>query len=170
MNLGGRRISNQELGAVFAGLGFREVHTFRASGNVSFESQAEPERQLSERIEAGLAAALGYQVPTFLRDAEELRAIAAHEPFPAAVVSAGAGKLQVDILAARPHAAARRAVLALSDERDRLAFGERELYWLPSGGTLESELDLVAIERILGQATRRTKGTIEQLAAKHFPT
>jgi uncharacterized protein (DUF1697 family) len=42
----------------------------------------------------------------------------------------------------------------------------RELYWLPSGGLLESDLDLKAIEKLLGADTRRTMGTIEQIAAK----
>jgi uncharacterized protein (DUF1697 family) len=59
-------------------------------------------------------------------------------------------------------------VLALADERDRLALDGRELYWLPSGGTIDSELDLKAIGRLLGAMTMRTKNTIAQLAARHF--
>ena len=51
---------------------------------------------------------------------------------------------------------------------DGLAFGERELYWLPRGGVLDSALDMKTIERLLGSMTMRTKGTIEQIAAKHF--
>jgi hypothetical protein len=34
------------------------------------------------------------------------------------------------------------------------------------GGQLESELDLKAIEKLLGTDTRRTMGTLEQIAAK----
>ena len=56
----------------------------------------------------------------------------------------------------------------MADEHDLLAFGERELYWLPSGGILETALDIPAIESAVGPTTRRTKGTIEQMAAKHF--
>jgi hypothetical protein len=62
----------------------------------------------------------------------------------------------------------RREVLAMADEQDLLAFGERELYWLPSGGIIETALDIAAIESAVGPSTRRTKGTIEQMAAKHF--
>jgi hypothetical protein len=58
-------------------------------------------------------------------------------------------------------------VLALATEDDPLAIAGRELYWLPSGGLLESELDLKAIEAAVGSDTRRTMGTIEQIAAKH---
>jgi hypothetical protein len=58
-------------------------------------------------------------------------------------------------------------VLSLASDEDALAFGERELYWLPSGGMLETALDLDAIDELLGLSTRRTKGTIELIAAKH---
>jgi hypothetical protein len=59
-------------------------------------------------------------------------------------------------------------VLALATEDDRLAFGERELYWLPKGGTQESALDLKTIDKLLGASTMRTKGTVEQMTAKYF--
>ena len=169
MNLGNRRVKNEELRVVFQALNLADVGTFRASGNVAFTAAAEPPDRLGARIEAGLRAALGYEVPTFLREARELRAIAAHEPFDPALTASFGGKLQVGLLQAPPAKRAREAVLALAGERDRLAFGERELYWLPSGGLLDSQLDLRTIDELLGPSTRRTKGTIEQMAAKHFP-
>ena len=72
------------------------------------------------------------------------------------------------MLAESPTVGVRKAVLAMADDRDLLAFGERELFWLPSGGILDTTLDLAAIERALGPSTRRTKGTIEQMTAKHL--
>jgi uncharacterized protein (DUF1697 family) len=159
------RVSSGELRDCFAELGLREVATFRTSGNVVFEAAGEPAGKLSARIERGLEAALGYEVAVFLRTATELRAIAAHEPFPSDVKG---GKLQVAMLSAKPGAAARKQVLALSTDDDRLAFGDRELYWLPRGGTQESDLDLKAIDGLLGAMTMRTKGTVEQMAAKYF--
>jgi hypothetical protein len=59
-------------------------------------------------------------------------------------------------------------VLALATDQDLLAFGKRELYWLPSGGTADSALDRKAIDALLGPTTMRTKATVEQLAAKFF--
>jgi uncharacterized protein (DUF1697 family) len=168
MNLGKRRLKNEELRAAFTALGFEGVHSFRASGNVAFAAPPGSLVELTARIEAGLAETLGYAVPTFLRTAEEVRRIAAHAPFDPELIGASAGKLQVMLLMDAPSSGARRGVLAIGDERDRLAFGERELYWLPSGGLLKSELDLKAIAALLGPSTTRTKGTIEQLAVKHF--
>ena len=167
MNLGGRRIKNDELRRCFEKLGFGDVATFRASGNVIFGAEDGEPEEIVARIESGLGKSLGYEVPTFLRGDVELRAIAAHDPFEAQLVEASAGKLQVSLLLKEPVAKARREVLAMSTDQDRLAIEGRELYWLPSGGTIDSELDLKTIGSALGLATMRTKGTIEQIAAKH---
>jgi uncharacterized protein (DUF1697 family) len=168
MNVGGHRISNVELGTRFEELGFSEVRTFRASGNVVFAASDEPPSEIAARIETGLEAALGYAVPVFLRSAKEVRKIAAEQPFEESLIEASKGKLQVMMLCTRPSAGARKEVLALASDEDRLTFGERELYWLPSGGMLDSELDLKSIEKLLGSATTRTKNTVQQLATKYF--
>jgi uncharacterized protein (DUF1697 family) len=169
INLGKvRRISNADLKRHFEDMGLEEVGTFRASGNVIFTAGRESEKKLIARVEKALREALGYDVTVFLRDEKELKAIAALQPFPPKKVERSKGKLQVSILPKTPPAKARDAVLAMATEDDPLAFGERELYWLPSGGQMESELDLNAIEKLVGPTTRRTMGTIEQIAAKHF--
>ena len=76
------------------------------------------------------------------------------------------GKLQVSFLKEKPAAAARKQVLVQMTDEDLLAIEGRELYWLPSGGISESDLDLKAIDAALGPGTMRTMGTIEQIAAK----
>lgn len=168
MNLGGRRIKNEGLRAEFAALGFDQVATFRASGNVVFDTDSdEGEAALTKMIEAGLGEGLGYRVPVFLRSAAEVVAIAAREPFEARLLEASKGKLQVSMLVDKPAAKDRRAVLGLATDEDLLAIEDRELYWLPSGGISDSDLDLNAIDKALGEGTMRTMGTIEQIATKH---
>jgi uncharacterized protein (DUF1697 family) len=165
VNLGrNRRVTSDELRAVFAAAGAAEVASFRTSGNLVFEAP----RDMTAQLEAALESALGYPVAVFLRSARELGEIAAHQPFKPGQVDASKGKLQVSMLGAKPPAAKRKQVLALATDDDLLAFGKRELYWLPSGGTLESTLDRKAIDGLLGPTTMRTKGTVEQLAAKFF--
>jgi uncharacterized protein (DUF1697 family) len=168
MNLGGRRVTNEELRAEFEQLGLAEVACFRASGNVAFAAEEMDEGKLAKRIEAGLGEALGYRVPVFLRSAAELREVAGFEPFDAKALKASKGKLQVTFLKEKPKAAARKQVLALATDEDRLAIEGRELYWLPRGGLSESELDLKAIASALGPNTVRTMGTVEQITAKYF--
>jgi uncharacterized protein (DUF1697 family) len=167
MNLGGRRITNRDLAAAVAGLGFEEVETFRASGNVVFAGDGGRDA-IAARLESGLGDALGYEVPVFLRSAAEVRAIAAREPFAPAAVKASSGKLQVALLLEKPSAKGRREALALATDADRLAIEGHELFWLPSGGMSESELDLNAVGAALGLITVRTMGTIEQVAARYF--
>jgi uncharacterized protein (DUF1697 family) len=167
MNLGARRIKNEELRAEFEALGFADVTCFRASGNVVFSTKGS-EAKLTAEIEAGLGEALGYEVPVFLRSAAELQAVVARKPFDAKALKASKGKLQVTFLEQKPKAAACKRALALASDDDRLALEGRELYWLPKGGLSDSELDLKELADALGQNTVRTMGTVEQIAAKYF--
>lgn len=167
MNLGNRRIKNEELRRHFEAMGFEAVATFRASGNVIFSTpKREGEAKLATRVEAELDERLGYDVPVFLRSAAELTAVAAHQPFDAKVLAKSKGKLQVSFLKKKPAAAARKKALAQATDEDLLAVEGRELYWLPSGGISESDLDLKEIDAALGAGTLRTMGTVEQIAAK----
>jgi uncharacterized protein (DUF1697 family) len=165
VNLGrNRRVTSADLRQIFEDAGAEEVATFRTSGNVVFEAP----RDMAAKIEKALEATLGYDVGVFTRTAGELAEIAEAQPFKPAELEASKGKLQVSMLSAKPSAAKRKEVLALATDDDPLAFGKRELFWLPSGGTLESALDRKAIDKLLGPTTMRTKGTVEQLAAKFF--
>jgi uncharacterized protein (DUF1697 family) len=168
MNLGARRIKNDELRAEFEALGFAEVACFRASGNVVFAAEGGGEEALAKRIEAGLREGLGYEVPVFVRGSAELLTIAAREPFDRRLVAASKGKLQIAFLFAKPPKRKIGAALSLATDEDRLAIEGRELYWLPSGGISESELDLKRLESTLGPWTMRTVGTVDQIVAKHF--
>ncbi|MGH2757726.1 MAG: DUF1697 domain-containing protein [Actinomycetota bacterium] len=162
-----RRISSAGLKSVFEDMEFEDVSTFRTSGNVIFAADRAPLASLTARIEKALAKFAGFEVVVFLRTESEVRTIARHRPFPRKLADS-MGKLQVLMLSSKPTAAKQKKVLGLATDRDRLAFGVRELYWLPTAGTQGSALDLAAIEKLLGSTTMRTKGTIEQLAAKYF--
>jgi uncharacterized protein (DUF1697 family) len=169
VNLGpNRRVSGAELRTAFEDMGFEDVGTFRASGNVVFGGASGSEAKLKATVEEGLLAATGMEIVVFLRSAAEMRAIAGFGPFKPGLVAKSKGKLQVSMLPKKPTAAAQKKVLALATDDDPLAFGDRELYWLPSGGQMESDLDLKAIEKLVGPSTRRTMGTMEQLTAKFF--
>jgi uncharacterized protein (DUF1697 family) len=149
-------------------MGFEHVQAFRASGNVVFTGPRKAEAKLVREIEKALVDALGYDVAVFLRSPAQMRALAEFEPFDPELVAASAGKLQVALLGEAPSAEVRKKVLALATDEDRLTFGERELYWLPSGGIADSALDMKTIGKAVGVNTMRTQGTIEQIAAKWF--
>ncbi|HEX5763043.1 MAG TPA: DUF1697 domain-containing protein [Solirubrobacterales bacterium] len=169
VNLGAkRRASSGDLRAAFGSAGFVDVATFRTSGNVVFDVDVDDgtEAELVTRSETALREALGFEVRVVLRSAREVKAVAAHQPFDAEVVASTEGRLQVILMAEKPSAGVRKQVLALATDNDRLALRGRELYWLPTAGTQGSGLDQEALGAALGLITVRTKGTIEQLAAK----
>ena len=157
MGVGNRRPGKAELCECFEKLGLTDVASFRASGNVVFSGKAK-----AADVEASLAEGLGYDVVVFLRTAAQVHAIAGREPFPGAE-----GKLQVVLLARKPPAKAVRELQAQAGDGDRLAFDDRELYWLPEGGTMDSPLGMDAW-KVLGPNTMRTLGTMQEMARKYF--
>ena len=165
INVGGRKASSDQLRSCFEEFGFEDVATFRASGNIVFTANGKVD---SRKIEEGLRRTLGYEVATFVRTGRELKAIATHEPFDARQVKRSKGKPQVVLLATKPTAAARKRILDRQSGADLFAIQGRELYWLPSGGLMESEIGMDGITKALGSNTIRTKGTIELLTAKFF--
>ncbi|MGB1274364.1 MAG: DUF1697 domain-containing protein, partial [Nannocystaceae bacterium] len=124
MNIGGRRITNADLCACFETIGFTEVSAFLASGNVVFQSR-QAAKATQQRISNGLAKQLGYDVPTFLRSAAEVRAVAGSNPFLERPTANARGKLQVAFLHRPASSEALTEVAAHSSEDDWLAIEGR---------------------------------------------
>ncbi len=164
INIGGRRVTGTQLCAPFEALGFEDVASFLASGNVTFS--ARDSAGLEARIEAALEVSLGFEVDVFVRTAAEVAAVARFEPFPPDVVAATAGRLQVTFLRVEPNQADIAAALAHSSPQDRLMVVGREWYWLPMAGISSSSLNVAAIERFLGRGTTRTFNTVARLQAR----
>ena len=91
INVGGHTVKMDRLRQHFESLGFANVETFIASGNVVFETTAMDTAALETRIAAALHAALGYEVATFIRTEAELSGIAEYQPFPPAASRCGPG-------------------------------------------------------------------------------
>src|ERR1035437_9933175 len=79
INVGGHVVEMEALKRHFETMGFSEVETFIASGNVVFSSKGA--KGLDGKIAAALGRALGYEVRTFVRTVAELAEAAAHAPF-----------------------------------------------------------------------------------------
>jgi uncharacterized protein (DUF1697 family) len=166
INIGGRRASSQQLTAALESAGFESVSAFRASGNLIFDADRASAAALTKRADEALTGALGFEVRSFLRTAAQVRAIAAFEPFAPNVLAKSHGKLQVALLAKPLPKRTRDEVLALATDADPLAISGSELYWLPSGPTMQTDLDLRLLDTLVGENTRRTKSMIQEIAAK----
>lgn len=158
INTAPRFVKMARLREVFEGLGFGEVSTFIASGNVIFTSD-DPDPV--PRIEAALAEALGFEVPVFLRTDREIAAVAAGAPFEEG------GEIEVSFLPSRPDPAAARALESGAGGADRLAVVDREVYWLRLGTRAESTHAETEVVRLLGMpTTRRSLRTVQGIAER----
>lgn len=164
INVGGHTVTNDRLRGLFEELGLRDVRAFLASGNLIFRSDDVGVSALEGRIESRLREGLGYEVPTFVRTAEHVTAVADHTPFPDAPAD---GKLHIAFLRADLDAATRNEVAELAKDTDRVAFRDRELYWLVAGRFMDSALSDPAVGKVFGADwTVRTAKTVRRIAAK----
>jgi len=167
INVGGHNVSMEKLRRLFETLGFGEVETFIASGNVIFGSDARDLSALEQTIEAHLCQSLGYEVKTFIRTASEVAAIARFQPFEAAQLQA-AQALNIGFLAEPLAAKAERALMALRTEIDDFRVAGREVYWLCKKKQSESKFSNALFERTLKvRSTFRGANTVARLAAKY---
>lgn len=165
MNLGGRRLANDELRVAVEACGCREIRTYQASGNVVVVDER-PEAELTVELEGGLEAALGYSVPVFLRSAGEVREIAEAAPFSDADRTASSGKPQVIFLRAMLSVDGLRQVEELIPVDDQVVAADRALHWLPAAGLADRSLELRRLDAVTGGTTIRTHGTVQRLASK----
>lgn len=166
INLGKRRLPMTELKRHFEALGFDDVATFIASGNVVFATKARDLAKGETRIEAHLAKALGYSVDTFLRTDAEVAAVLAAQPF--AEGPPENGGIYVSFLKQPLPAAQAKALLACATPTDRFALIGRELYWRRVGGVADADTwNSPAVRALkLPTMTMRNLTSLRKLAAK----
>lgn len=166
INLGKRRLEMSRLRILFEQLGFNDVETFIASGNVLFSTRERNARKLETRIATHLAQALGYDVDTFVRTLEHVEAIAKSTPFPEAPESC-----TVTVAFMHDELDARAAALlgGIETETDAFIVKSTEYFWMCRTRTSESRIwvlpEMKALK--LPSATMRNMTSIRKLAARH---
>lgn len=171
INVGGHTVKMTELRAHFEALGFAQVETFLASGNVVFETKRRAAATVFAReIEARLEADLGYAVATFIRSDGEVAEILRHPAFEASAV-AKAGAFSVGILEQALPAPSVKKLMSLATPIDDFHVHGREIYWLCRKKQSESKITNAVLERALGvRFTFRGMSTMQRLSAKYPPT
>jgi uncharacterized protein (DUF1697 family) len=161
INVGGHVVKMEALRELFSGMKFSGVETFIASGNVIFETKSTPDQKLEQKIEKHLEAALGYEVGTFVRSVEEIRAISVYEPF-----SNNGYVLNVGFMRGPLRDAGQ--LKAFITEVDDFHVHGREVYWLCKIRQSDSKFPAKKFEKAIGGAvTWRNMNTVVRLAAKH---
>ncbi len=85
INVGGHNVKMEHLKSLFEKMGFKNVETFIASGNVIFDSAKRDKLKLEDEIEKILFTALGYETAAFIRTPEELAHIVDYKAFTAQI-------------------------------------------------------------------------------------
>ena len=168
INVGGRHAVKMDfLRRLFESLGFSNVETFIASGNVVFEAPSKNAQALEREIENGLREALGYEVATFIRTAAELAAVASYKPFSQSELD-GAATLNIAFLADGLDDKSSQKLTALRTDIDDFHVHGREIYWLCRKSQSGSKISNAVLEKAVGQkSTLRGANTVKKMAAKY---
>ncbi len=169
INVGGHIVKMDALRRLFESLGYSNVETFIASGNVVFEATSKSAKTLETNIESKLCEALGYEVATFLRTEAELAGIAAYKPFRQADLEAAAA-FNIAFLKEPPNEASTGKLMMRRTEIDDFHVHGREVYWLCKKKQSESTFSNAVLEKTLGiKSTLRGVSTVQKMAAKYAP-
>jgi uncharacterized protein (DUF1697 family) len=168
INVGGHIVKMDHLRQLFEALGFSNVETFIASGNVIFDSPSKNRKSLEQKIEGLLEETFGYPVDTFVRSTTELAQIEQYKPFPDPELNADGNTLYILFTRNEPSAESKQKVLILSSDVDYFQVHGREVYWLSRKKISESKISGVQLARALGMsATMRNVNTVRRLATKY---
>lgn len=166
INVSGHNVKMDYLRQLFESIGFSNVETFIASGNVIFDVKAGNVKTLEKKIEALLHESLGYEVATFIRTDAEVAEIAKYKPFPQFQLDT-AKALNIGFLADAPDDSAAQKLASLRSDIDDFHVHGREIYWLCKIKQSDSKISNVAIEKTLGiKSTLRGINTVDKLAEK----
>ena len=148
------KLAMADLRALAVEIGFADVRTFIASGNLLFTSELD-EVAIKALLETRLASHAGKRVAVFVRTAAELAAIVAADPFPDAI----GARHMVHFLDAAPPA---DTIATVRDRQgERIALGTREIYVDYAGNIRDTRLKFGA----KFESTARNVNSVKRLVA-----
>ena len=165
INVAGINIKMEDLRKTFADLGFENVKTILASGNVLFDSARTDRAKLKRDIEKGLNEAFGYEAWVVLLDVPTVQRVIDAYPFE----PEREGWQPYVLLSSDPAPIAE--LLEFADDLDpaleRIAGGDGVLYWeVERGQTLKSTFGkTLGKKRYKSTTTNRNLRTLLKVAA-----
>lgn len=167
INVGGHTVKMDHLKSLFEKMGFVNVETFIASGNVVFETKSKSITAIKKKIETDLYKQLGYEVATFIRTTDELKKILEHKSFKESELKNPNNTLYIGFLDSLPSKENQTKVFAMQDFSNEFHFHNTELYWLCRKNFSDSGIDGKKLEKAIGMsATMRNSTTIRKMVDK----
>jgi|WetSurMetagenome_2_1015567.scaffolds.fasta_scaffold113766_2 uncharacterized protein (DUF1697 family) len=168
INVGGHTVKMEHLKKLFEKIGFNNVETFIASGNVVFETKSKTVDTIKKKIETELEKSLGYKVATFIRTIKEIKEICEYKPVNESDLTKEQNSLYIGFLDNQPGQDLQQKVLALSDEANEFHFNKKEMYWLCRKNFSDSGITGKALEKALGmETTIRNSTSIKKITLKY---
>lgn len=166
INTNRRYVKMDVLVRLLTDLGYAQVETFIASGNMIFQATAgdapDPAVAFERHIEAKLQEGLGFFVDTFIRTPAELKTAAQRRPFGEIPEDCA---MMVSFLKSEPSQQAVDALMAFRGPIDDFAVEGREVYWLRRPG--ESKFAGATMERAMKMpSTMRNITTVVRMAER----
>ncbi|MBH0119014.1 DUF1697 domain-containing protein [Rhodococcus sp. NPDC003382] len=161
INVGGITIKMADLKDVFTRLGYGDVRTVLASGNVVFGSEKTDPASLKAEIEATLGARFGYEAFVFVLEQARFAGLADACPFE----ENRDGWHTYVVFVADPVVREELLGIAVDPQIEQVAPGEGVVYWhVVKGSTLSSAFGKVAGRaRYKSVTTTRNMRTIRKL-------
>ncbi|MGX7872900.1 DUF1697 domain-containing protein [Mesorhizobium sp. ORM6] len=159
----GRRLVMSDLKAMAEGLGFQNVRTLVATGNLVLETRKTEVSDLERRLEAGFEKSFGRHVDIIVRVAEDWLNLAAGNPFPAESAQAGD---QVAVRVMRQPVAddAISGLQAHAAEDEKVLLVGGDIWLVFSRERPSSRLLAAANHKRMGIGTSRNWNTVRKLA------
>ena len=170
VNVNGINMKMEELRAVIEAMGYREVKTILASGNVVLTTEEGISCEIHKsRIEAELSAHFGYEAYLILKTAQQI-----HEMIAEAMTHTVPEGCHHYILLSKDNTIGEQLQnlfhTCSKAEQEQLLTGDHGIYWIvPKGNTLESEFGTQVLGKKVWKSklTSRTINTVQKLA-KHL--
>jgi uncharacterized protein (DUF1697 family) len=135
VNVGGVTVRMADLTEVVQGLGYDDVKTVLASGNVLLTT-ADAASTVKKKLEAALRERFGYEAWVHVLTQAKIRAIVKAYPF-----KRTADRHAYVVFVVKPEVRAELLAVDLDPDVDEVASGEGVLYWsTPKGSTLDSAM------------------------------
>lgn len=165
INVSGQKlIKMEDLRAIFANMGYKNVQTYIQSGNVVFEAPKQDLKKLTSRVEKGIDAALGYHVPTVIRTSDNIKEIVATDTFKKLKANEGT-KTYVAFLSDAPTKEQVEYLISLNSVVDTFHVMGSEIYLIIDERHGKSIFTNVFIEKKLKMhATTRNWNTVRKLS------
>jgi uncharacterized protein (DUF1697 family) len=164
INTGNRRIKMVDIRALYEDLGYSDVDTYIASGNVIFDTPSPPP---PVELELAFAERFDFRSEVFLRSGKEIRSIVEDVPWRGDDVV-----VEVSFLEGEPEIAQARALEATAVAPEEIVVAGREIFFLRGHGrgVPTTHKESTSMNLLGMKMTRRGMATVDQIHTRYlFP-